>query len=196
MNLPQIRLESAPARIEMKTQNVVNEIEQPQAELSIEQSAAELTINRTPSKLTISQMKAREDVDLKNISKRIEEFAQLGYQGWLEGIARRSQEGDELMRIEDGGNPIVEQAFRNGYSQMLEFNIGWVPKPGSVETSYDPGKVELYWNINKPSIKTTTKKPTYNYIPGKVNISMRQYNSLKIDFENLKHVGINYEQFI
>ncbi|WP_442596334.1 DUF6470 family protein [Neobacillus sp. D3-1R] len=196
MNLPQIRLESNYAKIKMNTQQPIQEIEQPKAELDIQQPAADLEINRTPSKLTINQTKAREDIDLKSIFKRMDEAAQLGYEGWLEGIARRSQEGDELMKIENGGNIIAEQAARNAYSPMLEFNIGWLPHQGSVEIGYDPGKVEINVTPNKPIIKSRINKPNIQYTPGKVNISLKQYNSLKIDFENLKYVGINYEQSI
>jgi hypothetical protein len=196
LNLPQIRLQSTSAKIEIKTQRARQEIEQPKATLEIQQPAADMNIVRTPSRLSIDQTKAREDMDLKHISKRIEEAAQLGYQDWLEGITRRSQEGDELMMIENGGNVIAEQAKRNAYSQMLDFNIGWIPNHGGVRTNYDPGKVEINWNPNKPIINSKINKPNIQYTPGKVDVSLQQHNSLKIDFDNLKYIGINYEQSI
>lgn len=196
MNLPQIRLQTTSAKIEINTQPARQEIEQSAATLEIQQPAADMNIDRTPARLTIDQTKAREDMDLKHISKRIEEAAHQGYQDWLEGIARRSQEGDELMMIENGGNPIAEQAKRNAYSPMLDFNIGWIPNHGGVRTEYNPGKVEVNWDPNKPIINSRINKPNIQYTPGKVDVSIKQYNSLKIDFENLKYVGINYEQTI
>ncbi|WP_210367198.1 DUF6470 family protein [Bacillus sp. REN3] len=196
MQLPQIRLQSTFAQTEINTIQPMLEMEQPKAELAIEQPPAELQINRTPSKLTIDQTKAREDMDLKSISRRIEEAAQQGYEDWLAGLARVSQDGDELMMIENGGNAIAEQAKRNSEPPMLEFNIGWIPSAGSVKIDYDPGRVDLDWKVNKPIIESRINKPIIHYTPGKAEISMKQYPSLKIDFENLKHVGMKYEQSI
>lgn len=196
MQFPQIRLQSSFAQTEINTYNAKLEIEQEKAELSIQQPTAELDISRIPSKLTIDQTKAREDMDLKNISKRIEEFAQQGYEDWLTGIARLSQDGDELMMIENGGHPIADQAKRNSESPMLDFNIDWIPSAGSVKIGYDPGKVDINWKVNNPIIDSKINKPVLNYSPGKLEVSIKEYPSLKVDFENLKYVGIKYEQSI
>jgi hypothetical protein len=196
MQLPQIRLQSTFAQTEINTYKSVLEIEQPKAELSIQQPQAELNINRTPSKLTIDQTKAREDVDLKHISRRIEEAARKGYQDWLSGLARVSQDGDELMMIENGGHPIADLAKRNSESPIIELNIGWIPSAGGVKIGYDPGKVGINWKVKKPMIESTINKPLLNYTPGKAEVSLKQYPTLKIDFENLHYVGINYEQSI
>ncbi|WP_445487933.1 DUF6470 family protein [Niallia sp. 03133] len=193
---PQIRLQSTFGQIEITTRPGTMEIEQPKADLSIEQPAAEMNIERTPSKLTIDQTKAREDVDLKSIRVRKEEAAQLGKQALLEGIARRIQDGDELMRIENGGNPIKTQAKRNSEGPPKQFGLAWIPSAGSVKVGYDPGNVEINWKTHAPTIETTINKPIFTYRPGEVNISLKQYPSLTIDFDNLKYVGTNYEQSI
>ncbi|WP_226643238.1 DUF6470 family protein [Mesobacillus subterraneus] len=196
MQFPQIRLQSTFGQIEINTHNAKLVFEQPIAELSIQQPTAELDINRTPLKLSIDQTKAREDMDLKNISKRIEEFAQQGYQDWLSGLERVSQDGNELMMIENGGNAIADQAKRNSESPMLDFNIGWIPSMGSVKVGYYPGQVNINWKINKPIIESRINEPLVDYLPGKVEVGLKEYPSLKIDFENLKYVGSNYEQLI
>ncbi|MBT2643577.1 hypothetical protein J7I80_15150 [Bacillus sp. ISL-41] len=196
MQFPQIRLQSTFAQTEIRTQPSQLEMEQPKAELSIQQPAAELNIDRKPAKLTIDQTEARADMDLKHVSRRIEEAAQQGYQDWLAGLARVSQDGDELMMIENGGQPIADQAKRNSETPMLDFNIGWIPSAGGVKLGYDPGKVDINWKTNKPVIESKINKPVINYTPGKAEVSLKQHPSLKIDFANLKHVGINYEQSI
>jgi Family of unknown function (DUF6470) len=193
MNLPQIRLESTFAKIAIESTPPVLEIEQPPAELELEQPPAELTIETTPAKLTIDQTKAWEDMDLKHIFRRIEEFSQQGYEDWLEGMARVSRQGDELMKIEDGGNPIAEQAKENSEDPMYEFNVGWVPSHFSVKTNYEPAKVIIDVKVNKPINHTRINKPIINYTPGKVTIDIAQRSSLKIDFINIKFVGTNFE---
>jgi hypothetical protein len=193
MNLPQIRLESTFAKIAIETTPPMLEIEQPPAELDLQQPPAEIKIETTPAKLTIDQTKAWEDMDLKHIFRRIEEFAQQGYEDWLEGMARVSRQGDELMRIEDEGNPIAEQAKENSEDPMYEFNIGWVPSHFSVKTNFEPAKVHIDVKVNKPINHTKINKPMIHYTPGKVTINLAQRNSLKIDFVNLKFVGSNFE---
>lgn len=185
MQLPQIRLQSTFAKIAIHTTPPVQEIKQPPAELEIKQPPAQLTMETTPSKLTIDQTKAWEDMDLKHIFRRIEEFAQKGYEDWLEGIARVSRQGDELMRIENGGNPIAEQAKENSEEPMYEFNIGWIPSLFSVKTNFEPTKVHIDVKAHKPMIQAKVNKPIINYTPGKVNVDLAQRNSLRIDFVNI-----------
>lgn len=193
---PQIRLQSTFAQIEMTTSPGKLEMEQPAADLRIEQPAAEMTIERTPSKLTIDQTKAREDVDLKSVRVRIGEAAQLGKQAVLEGISRRIQDGDELMRIENGGNPIKTQAKRNSEGPTKQFGLAWIPSAGSVKEEYDPGNVEIDWKTHDPIIENHSNKLSIDYQPSQVQINMKNYASLKVDFDHLKYVGINYEQSI
>jgi hypothetical protein len=193
MNLPQIRLESTFAKIAIESTPPVQEIEQPPAELDLQQPPVEMKIETTPSKLTIDQTKAWEDMDLKHIFRRIEEFAQQGVEDWLEGMARLSRQGDELMRIEDGGNPLVEQAKENSEDPMYEFNVGWVPSYFSVKANFEPSKVHIDVKVHKPINNTKINKPMINYTPGKVTVDLAQRNSLKIEFVNLRFVGTNFE---
>jgi hypothetical protein len=193
MQLPQIRLHSTSAKIAINTTPPVQEIKQLPAELDLQQPPAEMKIETTPAKLTIDQTKAWEDMNLKSIFRCIEEFAQQGYEDWLEGIARVSRQGDELMRIEDGGNPLAEQAKENSEDPIYDFNIGWIPSLFSVKTNFEPAKVYIDVKVNKPINNTKINKPIINYTPGKVTIDLAQRNSLKIDFVNLKFVDTNFE---
>jgi len=196
MNLPQIRLQTQFAKINITSTPPQQSIEQPKAELDIQNSKTELEIERTPSKLTIDQTKAWEDMDLKHIFRRIEEFAENGYQDWLKGIARRAEQGDELMKIENGGNPIAEQTKVNSENPPKEFNIGWVPSHFSVKIHYEPGDVKINWRTQPAINNSKPRKPILDYQPGKVNVQLAQKADVKIDFENLKFKGINFEMNI
>ncbi|WP_075982958.1 DUF6470 family protein [Bacillus massilinigeriensis] len=185
MELAQIRLQSTPMKIGLHTQQPVQTIEQPKAIQSIQQPQAKLEIETTPGKLNIDQTKAWEDMDLKHISKRVEEAAQNGYEDFMKGVARRAQEGNELMAIENGGQPIADQAKRNGERQPKPFNIGWIPSYFSVKINYEPAKVNINVEPQKPIIDAQIQKPIHDYQPGKVDVNVEQWNSLKIDFTNL-----------
>ena len=185
MQLPQIRLQSTPAKIGLDIEQPVQEIEQKPADLSIEQPKAILEIETTPGKLTIDQSKAREDMDLKSLSKRVEEFAQQGYQDWLAGMARRSQQGNELRHIERGGNAIAAQAKENGKGPEKQFNLGWIPSHFSVKLDYQPAEVDIEVTPQKPNIEVQVNRPTHDYTPGQVGVETLQKNDLEIDFVNL-----------
>jgi hypothetical protein len=185
MNVPQLRLESTFAKIGLTIHNPVQEIQQQPAELIIKQPNAELQIDRTPSQLTIDQTEAWADMDLKHVSRRIEEFAQKGYEDWLTGLARVSQEGDDLMRIENGGNPIPEHAKIKSESPIYEFNIGFIPSANSVKINYQPSVLKLDWQTHKPEINVKVNKSVHQYTPGTVNVNLTQKPSLSIDFVGL-----------
>ncbi|GGB43688.1 DUF6470 family protein [Fictibacillus barbaricus] len=186
MNFPQLKMESTFGQLGLNIQKPVQEIEQPAAEISIQQPKAELEMETTPGKLTIDQTQAWEDMDLKHIFKRIEDFAQNGYQDWLAGMGRRASEGDDLMRIENGGIPIADHAKINGESPIYEFNIGFVPSHFSVKTNYQPGDLKINWKANKPEIDVQVNKPRHDYTPGVIRGEMKQWPSLKIEVIGLE----------
>ncbi|MGG4491603.1 DUF6470 family protein [Metabacillus idriensis] len=185
MNIPQIRLESRFAKLGLETVNASLDIQQPKADLSIQQPKAELSIQTTPGKLTIDQTKAREDVDLKHISKRIAEAADQGHQDVLSGIARRIQQGDEQMRIENGGKPLTAQAKKNSEREIKQFNIGFLPSHFSVKLDYQPAEVKIDVQRNAPIIESKINKPIMEYQAGEVKVELAEKNQLKIDFVSI-----------
>jgi hypothetical protein len=182
MNIPQIRLQSISAQIGIHTNQAKLTIKQPPAELSIEQPKAEIMIETIPSKLTIDQTEAWADMDLKHISRRIREAAQQGYQDLLAGIARRAEEGEQLKRIEDGGNAIADIAKKRSEKPIYPINIRFIPSAGSVKINYEPAKVNINVMQNTPKIEVSINKPIIDYQPGKVQIDLERKNELFIDF--------------
>ncbi|QXE00963.1 DUF6470 family protein [Terribacillus sp. DMT04] len=191
MDMPQVRLQSQQAKISLHTTDAKLSIQQPEAEQIIRQPDAEITMRTTPSKLTIDQTQAWNDMDLKSVMKRIDDFAELGKKSYLEGIARTVQEGKELMQIEKGGDPIVAQAKRIAERNLKDFAIGWVPSNFSVKIDYQPSELDINVKVNAPEIRNTPRQPEYQYQRGQVDVGIAQYQSLKVDFENLKFYGVN-----
>ncbi len=184
--MPQIQIESVTGQIGIRTLPAKQSIEQPKAVVDIQQPQAEMHLERTPAKLTIDQTKAWEDMNLKSLPRVMEEFAQEGRSKAMEGTARRAEEGDELMRIENGGNPMPVIAKRNSERPEASFNIGFIPSPFSVKFNYEPAILEIQWTRREPIIQMQPQKPIINYEPGKADIFMEREPALKIDFINLE----------
>ncbi|MDF9758884.1 hypothetical protein OKW24_000657 [Peribacillus simplex] len=124
-------------------------------------------------------------MDLKSLSKRVEEFVRQGYQDWLAGMARRAQQGTELRHIEKGGNALAEQARQNSKGPEKQFNLGWIPSHFSVKLDYQPAQVEIEATAQKPIIDARINRPNHTYTPGSADVEILQKNALDIDFINL-----------
>lgn len=182
MQLPQIRIQSSFIQTSIDITNPVQRIEQPKASQSIEQPKAIVNMKSSPGQLTIDQSEAWAQMDIKPISQRTAENAQDGKRKALEGLARRAQEGDDLMHIERGGNSIVAHAKENGKFIQKQTGLGWIPSPFSVKMHYEQSKVQFDVQTQKPIIDVQVNKPIHEYTPGDVNISVSGQNSLEIDF--------------
>ncbi|WP_182199665.1 DUF6470 family protein [Paraliobacillus salinarum] len=196
MDIPQIRIQSQPALISIQTNTAKRTIEQPKATQEIRQPKAEVDIQTSPSKLTIDQSQAWYDMNIRSPEEMNKDAAREGYQKVMQGIARRTRQGEQLMKIENNSNPIPSQAIENGNDKQKQFNVGWIPSVFSVKTNYQPSEVNINVQINKPIINHTPNKPVIQYQRGSVNTGIRQEASLEIDFENLKFQGMNFEMLI
>lgn len=185
MHLPQIRLQTTFIKTGLTIDKPVQEIQQPQAIQRIEQPAAILEIETIPGQLHVDSSQARAEAGLKTDRERTEEFAQNGYQDWLDGLARRARQGRELMEIHKGGNPIAAHAKENSKLPEKQFNIGWIPSHFSVKMQYDPAQVNITVKPQKPITEAEIQKPIHTYTPGKVRVDVLVKNTLEIDFTNV-----------
>ena len=181
MRVPQLRMEATYARLAISTTPARLDITHPPAELTIAQPPAEMNIASVPARLTIDQSRAWAAMNNKHVFEFIRDGAEDGRQAVLNYIARTASQGDELMRIENGGNPIVDQAVVNSEAPPLEFNIAFVPPPFSVKIGYEPGRLDIDWRIQPPRIDVKRHEPIIRYQRGAVRIDLAQRPSLHID---------------
>lgn len=182
MDIPKLQIQTTNAQIGLNIHKPVQKIEQPKAHLDLQQPKAKLTIETAKPQLSIDTFEARESLELKNSRSRTAEFAQKGVQDALDGVARRTQEGNELMRIENGGNPIAEHAKRWGRQPYSSLNIKFIPQAGSVKIDYQPSKVDIDVEPQKVINNSKMNKPIHQYTPGSVNVEMLQKPAINIDW--------------
>lgn len=186
MEFPQIRMQSQMAQIAIHTKDAEIHIKQPQAQVSIQQPPAEVNIRTKPGKLTIDQTEAFADMNLMSILRRNKMHAEAGNAAVLEGTARRAKEGRELMEIENGGDPLTQQAKRNSEREMKPLGITFIPSRFSVNIDYEPAELEFDVKANKPIIEAETyQRASLQYVPGSVETSLKQRPELDVWFVNL-----------
>lgn len=189
MNFPQVKITTRDAKIGLNTQNAKLTMTQPNADVSIQQPKADQNIKQHPPKLTIDQSNAWSNLGLKNVFERTRDTAQHANQVHHQGLARMAREGDELMRIESGGNPIASQAKRNS-GWNFDYKPGGMPVHDLVSLNYEPGRAEINTQRQEPVIQATPRKPQLQYQRGNVSVQPEQYADVQIDVENLKYKGI------
>lgn len=182
MSIPHLTMHSTQGRIAIQSSRAELNIQSSHADQTIEQPKAELHIQKTPSKLSIDQTEAWNNLNLKSAFVRIRDAADAGHQAVMEGIARRVRQGDQLMHIENKGNPIASQAAENSQHQM-SYDTGHVPPFEAVKIHYQPSELSINWETHAPIINAKSNPPVMTYHPGQVNINMAQYPSLSIQID-------------
>lgn len=181
MRIPQIQIQTTKAQLGINVSKPVQRIQQTQTDLHIRQPNAVVSMQTTDSTLRIDSSQARRDLGLFGPLESGRMNAQKGKQGVIAGIARRAQEGERMMRIENKGQPIQSIASTKVGRPMKSLGIKFVPSVNSVKISYTPSKLDINVQTHAPQINATVNKPINEYTPGKVSGYMMQYPSIEID---------------
>lgn len=183
MEIPQLQIQTTPGKLVVHAERGVQQIEQPRAVMEQEQPAAILEISTTNPQLSLDTTEVRADVDMKSVFRRTQEFAQMGQQDALQGLARRAEEGQQLLRIENGGNAIADLAKQNGTPPPAQLGIRFVANRSKIQMSITPGTTTINATPQKPVLNVQVNKPVHTYTPGKVSGYMEQYPSIQIDWK-------------
>lgn len=179
---PHLEMHQVFGRIAINTQKAYQEIHQSKADLSIQQPKAEMHVERRSAKVRIDQTAAWHNLDMKSAPVRNAEAAQAGKQAVLDGIARRSREGQELLHIErnKGVNLFAKQAADRMGAIGTHYETGQTPVTELVKYDVSPAILNITWQPHRPIIQATPHTPEITYHPGQVNVSMEQYPELDI----------------
>lgn len=182
MNIPQIQIQTTKGFLQIQTSAPVQELSQPKATLNQAQPAAILEMSSKKSQLSLDTTEARAEIDLKSVRRRIEEHAQKGKQAALEGIGRRASEGQQMMKIENGGGNVfaqlAKQATDGGYSSL---GMRFIGNKSGVKMGFEPGSVDIRVTPQKAVNDVQVNKPIHHYTPGKVTTHVNPKPSITID---------------
>ena len=171
-----IGIQTTPAQLNIRTRP---------ARLEIHQEVGRISINTRRPKLEINQYPSQAQLGYKRISDISAEMARLGAQKALEFVGNKTQEGNRLRALENGGNPIREIAIDKAWP-VKQRQGGFTPIVGPAFSAV-PGEVF----ITPPEVKNPVHigyeaqfipgELNSNYSPGKVDVYLRQYPEIKID---------------
>lgn len=182
MNIPQLHIQTTPAKLVLQIDKPIQEIEQPKATQSIEQPAAILEMSTTNPQLSLDTTENRADLDLKSPLRRGKENGQYGMQQASEGTGRRASEGQQLMKIENGAS-IADIVKQHTDRPQAAIGIRFVGDRTKIQTDVSPGPLNINVTRQKPIIDVQVNRPIHHYTQGKVTGVMEQYNSIDIDWK-------------
>ncbi|MDX8044599.1 DUF6470 family protein [Gracilibacillus sp. S3-1-1] len=193
MQLPQIRIQQQSAMIGIQKTDAQLSVDTGPAKQEISQPQADIQITTKPGKLTIDQSKALADVGIIPTEQSVKNWVSKAMQTAIDGSKKRRQQGDMMMKIENGGNPMPKIAEENGQWPKHSFNIGWIPSGDGVKFHYEQAEVTINARTNKPIINAEPTNNQFHYQKGDIETYLAQKNWLEIDFDNLTFVGNNVE---
>ena len=173
----------------MKSHRPQIQVSQRSADLQITQEHAGLIeISKTASQLFIDQSEAFADANLKGPLRRSNEFVQQAQQKAMEYLAKAAQEGEQMMKIEHGGNAIARIAKNHsGMINEVQLEMSWIPSsPDKVKMSYQPSELQISVKKSEANINVTRNEPTVSVPKWQTDVYMRQKNSMQMQV-----VGLN-----
>lgn len=191
MQLPRLEIDQTFALIGMNHRQARIEMRQPMAEVEMNQPQPEVEMTIKRGKLYIDQTEAFADANLKHPFRLTREWAEQAKQKLLKGLAEEAAEGDRLMKIENQKECIIPQiAKEESEDPPKQFNIGYIPSSmDKVKFYYEKGSIDIHVKKGNFYVKIKPNYPKIKYIPGDLNIYLRQKPSI-----HFKAVGTTIDQ--
>lgn len=151
--------------------------------LDIEINKPLLEMQTTLPKIQIDQSQSFAEAGLKNLQAFMAESVSYGQQMVSQGISRIVDQGNSMIEIHTGYDPIPDQAIYNAYEMFdKEFNYGAIPTTRP-SISLAEGRVET--NLVKGNIVNNSRpqKVEMTYTPWQINIYVKQYASIEFRYQ-------------
>ncbi|QOY37013.1 DUF6470 family protein [Anaerobacillus isosaccharinicus] len=188
MQVPHLQISSVRGQIGLQQNRPSMNIQQPNADLSIQQNHSTLKISQTASQLFIDQTEAFADAHLKGPLRSSNEFISKSKAKLAQFIAKTAQQGDQMMRIENGFGAIPRLAEVNSelYPER-ELNVGSMPRSTTqVKFDYRPSEIRIDVASGMPEINVRKNAPRISIPKWQTNAYIQQKNNLSIQV-----VGLN-----
>lgn len=177
----ELRITTTPALLGLNRTPGKLDMQQPKADQEIHTEQAKVKIQSTQPKILIDQTQCFSESGLKPISDFSRENAQYGISKMYDSVARISEQGTELSNIQDPSNKFAEQGLYNAYDQFqVDYNMVTMPRSKPNITVIE-GKTDITVEGGTVNHNVKVNKPIVDFKPGKVEIYIRQMNSINIE---------------
>lgn len=178
MDMPQIQINQQFARIGIKIKTPYIKVKQGNSKIGINYPQDKIEINQQNAIVNIDSYPTRYDLNIKNIMDFRKDITQKSKQTVMQSIGRMAQNGDSLMKLENGGNPVVEIIKRETFQPLRELGLKWISRP---KFNVEPAKLDVKYKQNSLVLIPESSDTDIKLARGMVKINMVQYNKLDIE---------------
>ena len=178
LNIPTVDITQVPNKIGMNIKSPKTNISKQESKLDVSQQPGDMQTNEDMVKVNVDNYPAHYDLGYKNYKDFSIENTQKGKQAFLSQTAKYARQGDQLMKIENGGKPLVSQAKAENKPENKEITLGWKRGP---EINVKKGNLEINYNPNKPTVNFQKGSVRSELDWGKVSTFLRQKENFDIE---------------
>lgn len=175
---PVVQIQTTPSLLSIDADPGQYSIRQPKAEVQLQTQPSKLTVQSHPIELHVDQRQAFSAYNGGNMIDMNARIYSGIQQNFLQNIAARVEQGNQMAAIHKSGNTIANIVGTNWQAQPFpeirtpasfdNVDIRIYTRPPDV--SFDPAVSEMNVVVNKPEIE---------YQRGKLDIHVQQYASVK-----------------
>lgn len=178
---PLIEIQSIPISIEFKITPAKIQRSDKMAEVEItRKSNGGLRIQSKPIKLNIDTFEARNSVTpspARSIAQAAAKGREAGYQATADFAAR----GKMLLDIHLDQDPFAQIAEAKMPTISTEMEMRFIPEYPA-EISWDPGNIQINYEIDKLNFDWKTNQREFEFIPGDIEFTVTQYPKVVIKY--------------
>jgi hypothetical protein len=174
---PILQIRQTSALIGMESTSGSLTISQPKADMTMFTTPGEWSIHQSTPELTIDQSRARAAYTGGSYS----EMSQRIYSGieqlWLQGIAKRMEQGERMANFHKPGNTIAD-IFGEDWHPVSYPEIRGPASIDNVDIHFEVVPLEMEYHEGNVDIQVDTHKPEVTYTPANLEIYLRQRPSI------------------
>lgn len=180
MRIPQIQIRQQFAKLGIDADLGRYEIRQPKAEVTIQTTPPALSIESPSGELRIDQSRAWDALALGGTLQVMSRIYAQGRQAALNGIARRVDEGRQLVNIHQGGNMLADIAANAAFRKHPPLPVAGEASVDNVDFFYTAYQPQIEVQKGRVDIEVKPNRPEITYYRGKLDIYMEQYGKVTI----------------
>lgn len=181
MNLLRLSIRQTYASIGFDTKQASLSMESPPGELEVQSNPSSLRVNTSPGQLEIDSSRAWMALGKGNHLEWLNLISSQMHQEFLLNVSRIVEEGNQLAQFKK--NTIADM-MRNRIHEESNLNYLGDASVSNVDLSYNSAKTEMEWDPHVVNINYTPQKVQASYDPGKVEVYLKQKNSLNMWVSN------------
>lgn len=175
-----LQITTQPLILGMQSSNARLEYTQPKGEWQMRTIKPKMEIRQGLPQVIIDQSQSFAEAGLKSLPMIMQEYADMGRQYVLEGIARRAQEGDMMARP-PYGDAVAQISASRINLERADFNVQFIPQ-SRPEIDFTGLDFEINWDIGGSERTFYPKKPELQYIAGSLDVYVQQYNEVRFEY--------------